>query len=516
MVRVEPVGGAALSGQGPQGPGGGDGTGGAGEHADGLAETLLRQVLETAVAVAREGEEDKPAIPAPAAMRPYLRFSKLRGPALAAVRRVLDADEEFRSRVAAAADEAAVGRAGWLFLSRPDGWQAELDAIVTTAAEEAGQEADRRAENDARRRLAGAEEAVRRAEQAAEGARREAAQAGSALADERRARLAATAELAAVHQRLESLTAERERVRASATAAASEAGQLRRRVAELEARVKELEGEAAAAAAAAAGAAEAAASAKGAASERAQAAPGTAAGGSGDAGEGGVVGGAGGGLGAEVVADIGRALREAAGAASRLAEALAAAAQPLAPAEAPSADTETPQAGAEAAPAPARRRVLPPARRPVRLPPATFDDSMEAAEHLVRVDGVALVVDGYNVSQTGWPELALAEQRRRLVSALGELAARTGADVRVVFDGADLAMPGAVPTTSQLVRVSFSPPGVEADDEVLAMVKALPVHRAVVVATSDREVQEGAARAGANVISSPQLLALLGRWAAGP
>jgi predicted RNA-binding protein with PIN domain len=313
-------------------------------------------------------------------------------------------------------------------------------------------------------------------------------------------------------QRVEAIRAERDRVWAAAAAAADEAGTLRRRVAELEDEVKDLKDELKASGAGAAGAGAGAAGPLGAA------AAGVAAGVAAAAaetppGEEGEVEFAGlGRLGAEV----GRALREAAAAATRLADALAAAAAPLEgepeePGEGPPEHAPARLASLAPPPATERRRVEAPVRRPVPLPPAIFDDSVEAADHLVRVSGVALVVDGYNVSQTGWPELPLAEQRRRLVAALGELAARTGADVRVVFDGADLAMPSVVPTTSQLVRVTFSPPGVEADDEVLAMVSDLPLHRPVVVATSDRAVQHGAMRVGANVISSSQLLALLGR-----
>ena len=80
-----------------------------------------------------------------------------------------------------------------------------------------------------------------------------------------------------------------------------------------------------------------------------------------------------------------------------------------------------------------------------------------------------------------------------------------------MFDGAELRMPGVVPSTPKSVRVSFSPPGVEADDEVLELVDQLPVTRPVLVASSDRRVQTGATRAGANVISNDQLLAVLRR-----
>lgn len=157
------------------------------------------------------------------------------------------------------------------------------------------------------------------------------------------------------------------------------------------------------------------------------------------------------------------------------------------------------------------RRIRPPAPRPVPLPPGIFDDSVEAAEHLMRVPGVVLLVDGYNVSLLGWPDLPLPEQRQRLVDALAELSARSGAEVAVVFDGADTVYPGMVAGVARPVRVVFSPPGVEADDVVIGRVAELRPFRPVVVASSDRRVQAGASQSGANVISSPQLLAALRR-----
>ncbi|MDQ2825680.1 MAG: NYN domain-containing protein, partial [Actinomycetota bacterium] len=166
----------------------------------------------------------------------------------------------------------------------------------------------------------------------------------------------------------------------------------------------------------------------------------------------------------------------------------------------------------EAAP-PHRDTVRPkrPRRIPVPLPPGVLDDSVEAADHLVRVPGMTLLVDGYNASLSVWPELSIAEQRRRLVDALAELAARTGVDASVVFDGADTAWPGASPTTSRHVKVSFSPADVEADDVILDRVAGLDPSRRVLVASSDRRVRDGAVTMGANVISSAQLLRALRR-----
>ncbi|HEX6597068.1 MAG TPA: hypothetical protein VF045_09045, partial [Acidimicrobiales bacterium] len=126
----------------------------------------VKPALEAALTVAREGEDDTPAIPAPTPLRPFLRFAKLPPRALSATRKALESDDEFRARVAEAADEEDVGRAGWLFLTRPEGWEDELAELVVGAGAAAREEADRRAENDARRRLAGVQDALRRAEEA--------------------------------------------------------------------------------------------------------------------------------------------------------------------------------------------------------------------------------------------------------------------------------------------------------------------------------------------------------------
>ncbi len=136
------------------------------------------------------------------------------------------------------------------------------------------------------------------------------------------------------------------------------------------------------------------------------------------------------------------------------------------------------------------------------------DDPM-LLEELLALPQVHLVVDGYNVTKTGYGELPLEDQRRRLVTALGSLAARTQAEITCVFDGADLDGSGAVQSVRR-VRVRFSPPGVIADDVIRELVNAEPQGRPVVVVTNDAEVLRDVSRVGAWTAGSLALLRMLG------
>lgn len=132
-----------------------------------------------------------------------------------------------------------------------------------------------------------------------------------------------------------------------------------------------------------------------------------------------------------------------------------------------------------------------------------------ALDRLLALPTVHLVVDGYNVTKTGYPELPLVDQRERLVYQLAALAARTGAEVTVVFDGAGVvSVPAAAPRG---VRVLFSDPGVLADDVIRALVTAEPEGRPVVVVTSDRAVADSVRRRGAHPVPSAVLIARLSR-----
>jgi hypothetical protein len=64
------------------------------------------------------------------------------------------------------------------------------------------------------------------------------------------------------------------------------------------------------------------------------------------------------------------------------------------------------------------------------------DDDPALLDALLSAPAVHLLVDGYNVTKTGYGEQSLEVQRGRLLAGLGALAARTGVELTVVFDGA--------------------------------------------------------------------------------
>ncbi len=135
--------------------------------------------------------------------------------------------------------------------------------------------------------------------------------------------------------------------------------------------------------------------------------------------------------------------------------------------------------------------------------PAWLDD-------LLAVPSVHLLVDGYNVTKTGYGEQVLEVQRHRLVTGLTALAARTGAEITVVFDGASVEGVRTGPT-ARGVRVLFSRAGETADDVLRALVDGEPVGRPLVVVTSDRAVVQDVRRAGATTTDSVALVGLLER-----
>jgi len=130
-------------------------------------------------------------------------------------------------------------------------------------------------------------------------------------------------------------------------------------------------------------------------------------------------------------------------------------------------------------------------------------------DQLLALPKAHLVIDGYNVTKTGFADLALEQQRTRLVSGLAGVVARTGAEITVVFDGAER-LPAA-PAAPRGVRVLFSRRGETADELIRRLVRAEPRGRPVIVISSDKEVADGVRRAGAYPVASAVLLQRLDR-----
>jgi predicted RNA-binding protein with PIN domain len=137
-------------------------------------------------------------------------------------------------------------------------------------------------------------------------------------------------------------------------------------------------------------------------------------------------------------------------------------------------------------------------------------DDPTLLEELLRLPRAHLVVDGYNVSKTAWPELPLERQRERLLTGAASLLARTGAEVTVVFDAAGTRNRPVVPPPRG-VRVLFSPFGVIADDVIRDLVAVEPPGRAVVVASSDQAVCRDVLTAGFRVVGAAALVQVLTR-----
>lgn len=138
------------------------------------------------------------------------------------------------------------------------------------------------------------------------------------------------------------------------------------------------------------------------------------------------------------------------------------------------------------------------------------EDDPAHLDVLLGVPGVHLVVDGYNVTMSGYGNQSLEAQRSRLLSGLAGLAARTGAEVTCVFDGAERPASIAV-AAPRGVRLLFSRPDETADELIRRLVRGEPAGRPVVVVSSDREIADGVRAAGARPVPSLALVRRLDR-----
>lgn len=422
-------------------------------------------VFHWARSIARTEGDDR----VPAGLRPFLRFSRLPERARAAVRAAVDDDDAFRERAATAIDRDEVDELGWVWLTRPDGWEERLA--------EAAEAADAR---DARRRAVAEVRELRRTVELATRARDDAVRRAD---DAQRTVAELTAERDELADQLSSATDQLAELRAALDAAAERQTALDRRATRAEtalgeARRRERELRDAADEAARPGPAHGTAPPDHDEIARHLAA---------------------------ALVDVGEAVTSLRGATRAIEDASDALAASPDATEVP-ADGPDGRAARRGSGRTARRR----AHRSRR---GHADDSPEGLTELLRLDAVRVFVDGYNVAMLGWPTAPLAEQRHHLVQGLGGLLATSGGSgtlVDVVFDGDDAAA-GSGGGAPRRIRVAYSPSGTTADDVIVERVRHVDPSVPVVVVTDDAELRDRVGAHGANVVGSRALLVLLDR-----
>jgi len=399
---------------------------------------LFDPLADLAIDVARSGLKASPRIEPPTRIASILRFSKIPARAKDTIIAVLDDDDEFRKLVFDAANERQVGRAGYAFLERREGWQTIVDQLVG-ALEEPGLKPS----SDLRK----LERRLDSAERNGDRLTAELADAQRALASHETEVLTARSDVDSLTERLEQANAENLTLAAQRKRAVAELKHTEEVMARHVGERKRLELQL----------------------EQMTAAQLNT-----------TVSGGG-------VTD--KHVRDAVDRLTGNVKELSSGLDRLR-------DSATPE------------RVATPTRTPMPLPPGRSDDSIEVAEYLVRIPGMIVLVDGYNVTKEHNDDWTLIDQREWLYTSLCALAARFGTVFDVVFDGADVEL-GQLGERDRGVRVRFSPDGVEADDVVIDSVAATAFDRPVTVVSSDRRVRTGAADRGANVLHSHQLISLI-------
>jgi predicted RNA-binding protein with PIN domain len=148
-------------------------------------------------------------------------------------------------------------------------------------------------------------------------------------------------------------------------------------------------------------------------------------------------------------------------------------------------------------------------RRRLSAPKGRFQDAPETLTEWLSAPNVHLLIDGYNVSKAegGFGDLSLESQRIRLIEEVSKVARKHKIEATIIFDGSHIA-PGTSRRSRGPVAVEYSRPDEIADDHLIAKLEGLPKYP-VVVATNDRELQGRAAKIGATIATSNQLLALI-------
>ncbi|MEJ6720918.1 NYN domain-containing protein [uncultured Ilumatobacter sp.] len=340
----------------------------------GIEHRHLRSALEFAILMAAEGQKRKPALPFPKDLKPLFNKARLPNSALGRLRRCIEGDPVFRTRLSAGALPELVDEIGQLWLAGDEGWELQASVLASVA--------------DAAVEDVGLKTQLKRAEK-----RREAAE---------QAAVRAHAELVLRDEVVQMQSSEIDELRAELVKSEEIVFEIRTELLDVRMDVRHARDREAAAEAKWVTANDqlTAARRQPALQQPALQQP----------------------VLLEPVLDNSAEVAAAASAARALAEQLEALL--LAPT---ATEGETSQA----------RDNQPINRTPVTLPGGVIGSSSEAAEHLARSDA-QMLVDGYNVAKLGWPNRLLERQRAALLDALENLARRFGTDVTVVFDGASI------------------------------------------------------------------------------
>ncbi len=126
------------------------------EHRD------LRSAIEFAVLVAEEANKGKRSLPFPKELRAQFGVARIPTGALGRLRRVIEVDDTFRSRIAVGAVPELVDPIGILWLQRPTGWEDQIrELLAVRAAEEHDTDLRTALKRAEKRRVAAEQVAIR-------------------------------------------------------------------------------------------------------------------------------------------------------------------------------------------------------------------------------------------------------------------------------------------------------------------------------------------------------------------
>jgi predicted RNA-binding protein with PIN domain len=175
---------------------------GASAAASSAASRYLRTAIEFAARFAEDGQRQRPPLAYPAALKQYLKQSRIPTSVLGKLRRAIEHDEAFRTAVAAAAPPEVVDPIGAAWLRGEAGWE---DRVAELIAEEQEAHAQKSAEVELRRserQRRAAEERAARAEADLQRLQRRVEELRRNADEQRRRAEEASAEVAAMRSEL--------------------------------------------------------------------------------------------------------------------------------------------------------------------------------------------------------------------------------------------------------------------------------------------------------------------------